>query len=129
MTREVDLNDLPSGYGTGIEGSWDEVMSAIKACHEAGRSPFSFSSATSWPIHPANDEFICNWFDQSIRWVVLVSPQVCCFVAALSHHTNGIIILYYHSDIRIGTRLDKPSSLETKVQSVEQHLSESGLNK
>ncbi|KAA1099063.1 hypothetical protein PGTUg99_010954 [Puccinia graminis f. sp. tritici] len=25
------------GYGTGLEGPWDEVMNAIKACHEAGQ--------------------------------------------------------------------------------------------
>ncbi|KAG0140598.1 hypothetical protein CROQUDRAFT_346097 [Cronartium quercuum f. sp. fusiforme G11] len=59
------------GYGTGIEGNWDEVMNAIKSCHEA------------------------------------VHQMGCPRVA---------------TDIRIGTRLDKPSSLETKVQSVEHHL-------
>ncbi|EGG12619.1 uncharacterized protein MELLADRAFT_101042 [Melampsora larici-populina 98AG31] len=59
------------GYGTGLEGSWDEVMAAIKACHEA------------------------------------VHQMGCPRVA---------------TDIRIGTRLDKPSTLEAKVQSVEEHL-------
>jgi hypothetical protein len=30
-------NSFKSGYGTGLEGPWDEVMNAIKACHEAGQ--------------------------------------------------------------------------------------------
>ncbi|KAI7943855.1 hypothetical protein MJO28_011383 [Puccinia striiformis f. sp. tritici] len=61
----------PSGYGTGLEGPWDEVMNAIKACHEA------------------------------------VHKMGCPRVA---------------TDIRIGTRIDKPSSLSQKVQSVEERL-------
>ncbi|CAH7666890.1 hypothetical protein PPACK8108_LOCUS1252 [Phakopsora pachyrhizi] len=60
------------GYGTGIEGDWDEVMSAIKACHQA------------------------------------VHDMGCPRVA---------------TDIRIGTRMDKKSSLDLKVKSVENHLS------
>ncbi|KAH9447855.1 hypothetical protein MJO29_011163 [Puccinia striiformis f. sp. tritici] len=59
------------GYGTGLEGPWDEVMNAIKACHEA------------------------------------VHKMGCPRVA---------------TDIRIGTRIDKPSSLSQKVQSVEERL-------
>jgi uncharacterized protein (TIGR00106 family) len=30
-----DLSIELHAYGTNIEGEWDEVMSAIKACHEA----------------------------------------------------------------------------------------------
>ncbi|MBW0486340.1 hypothetical protein O181_026055 [Austropuccinia psidii MF-1] len=59
------------GYGTGIEGPWDAVMEAIKACHEA--------------VH------------------AMGCPRVA-------------------TDLRIGTRMDKPSSLAMKVQSVENHL-------
>ncbi|KAA1112712.1 hypothetical protein PGT21_007174 [Puccinia graminis f. sp. tritici] len=59
------------GYGTGLEGPWDEVMNAIKACHEA------------------------------------VHKMGCPRVA---------------TDIRIGTRIDKPSSLSQKVESVEKRL-------
>jgi len=28
------LNTLLHGYGTNVEGEWDEVFSAIKECHE-----------------------------------------------------------------------------------------------
>jgi len=59
------------GYGTGLEGPWDDVMNAIKACHKA--------------VH----EMGC--------------PRVA-------------------TDIRIGTRMDKPSSLSQKVESVEKRL-------
>ncbi|POW10132.1 hypothetical protein PSTT_06369, partial [Puccinia striiformis] len=65
------IAECQSGYGTGLEGPWDEVMNAIKACHEA------------------------------------VHKMGCPRVA---------------TDIRIGTRIDKPSSLSQKVQSVEERL-------
>ncbi|MCK5147353.1 MTH1187 family thiamine-binding protein, partial [bacterium] len=31
---EVGLKPHLHGYGTNIEGSWDEVMRAIRLCHE-----------------------------------------------------------------------------------------------
>ena len=32
--KEFDLNYKMHGYGTNLEGEWDQVMAAIKACHE-----------------------------------------------------------------------------------------------
>lgn len=32
--KKRNLSVLLHGYGTNIEGPWDEVMSAIKECHE-----------------------------------------------------------------------------------------------
>lgn len=62
------------GYGTGIEGEWQEVMKAIELCHEAVHS--------------------------------MGCPRVA-------------------TDIRIGTRVDKKSNLEAKIQSVKDDLSAS----
>ncbi len=32
--KEAGLNPRLHGYGTNIEGEWDEVFNAIKKCHE-----------------------------------------------------------------------------------------------
>jgi uncharacterized protein (TIGR00106 family) len=32
--RAASLNPHIHGYGTNVEGDWDEVMAAIKRCHE-----------------------------------------------------------------------------------------------
>lgn len=32
--REAGLNPHIHAYGTNVEGDWDEVMAAIKCCHE-----------------------------------------------------------------------------------------------
>lgn len=32
--REAGLQPKLHGYGTNVEGDWDEVMAAIKRCHE-----------------------------------------------------------------------------------------------
>lgn len=32
--NEANLNPQLHGYGTNLEGEWDEVMAAIKLCHE-----------------------------------------------------------------------------------------------
>ena len=32
--KEAGLNPKLHGYGTNIEGEWDEVFSAIKKCHD-----------------------------------------------------------------------------------------------
>ncbi|CCQ55380.1 MTH1187 family thiamine-binding protein [Crocosphaera watsonii] len=31
---EANLNPQLHGYGTNVEGEWDEVMAALKLCHE-----------------------------------------------------------------------------------------------
>jgi len=33
--RQMNLDVQMHAYGTNVEGEWDEVMSAIKRCHEA----------------------------------------------------------------------------------------------
>ncbi len=35
VLREAGLNATLHAFGTNVEGEWDEVMAAIKACHEA----------------------------------------------------------------------------------------------
>ncbi len=35
VLSEAGLNTRLHAYGTNIEGDWDEVMSAIKRCHES----------------------------------------------------------------------------------------------
>lgn len=35
ILRESGLNTMLHAYGTNVEGEWDEVMSAVKRCHEA----------------------------------------------------------------------------------------------
>jgi uncharacterized protein (TIGR00106 family) len=34
VLREADLNPRLHAYGTNVEGQWDEVMAALKRCHE-----------------------------------------------------------------------------------------------
>jgi len=34
VLREAGLKTELHAYGTNIEGEWDEVMAAVKACHE-----------------------------------------------------------------------------------------------
>ena len=34
VLREAGLNPRLHAYGTNIEGEWDEVMAAVKRCHE-----------------------------------------------------------------------------------------------
>jgi uncharacterized protein (TIGR00106 family) len=34
VLREADLNPRLHAYGTNVEGEWDEVMAALKRCHE-----------------------------------------------------------------------------------------------
>lgn len=34
VLREAGLNHRMHAYGTNIEGEWDEVMAAVKRCHE-----------------------------------------------------------------------------------------------
>ncbi|MCB1123512.1 MAG: MTH1187 family thiamine-binding protein [Verrucomicrobiae bacterium] len=34
LLREANLNARTHGYGTNLEGDWDDVFSAIKRCHE-----------------------------------------------------------------------------------------------
>ena len=35
VLREAGLHTRLHAYGTNIEGEWDEVMAAVKRCHEA----------------------------------------------------------------------------------------------
>lgn len=35
ILRETGLKTKLHGYGTNIEGEWDEVFAAVKQCHEA----------------------------------------------------------------------------------------------
>ena len=63
-------------YGTNIEGEWDEVVAAIKECHEA-------------------------------------------------LHAMGVPRI--SSSIRLGTRTDREQTMEDKIRSVEQSLSDNGL--
>ncbi len=34
VIREAGLNSSMHAYGTNIEGDWDDVMAAVKRCHE-----------------------------------------------------------------------------------------------
>lgn len=69
--KDADLNPKLHGYGTNIEGEWEDVFSAIKKCHET--------------LHK------------------LGVPRI-------------------SSDIRFGTRTDKPQTMEDKIKSVEEKL-------
>jgi uncharacterized protein (TIGR00106 family) len=35
ILKEAGLKTMLHAYGTNIEGEWDEVMAAVKKCHEA----------------------------------------------------------------------------------------------
>lgn len=58
-------------YGTNVEGDWDDVMAAIKRCHE---------------------------------------------------ELHGMGVVRISTNIRIGTRTDKPQTMEDKIRSVEEKL-------
>jgi len=71
ILRESGLKTKLHAYGTNVEGEWDEVMAAVKRCHEA-------------------------------------------------LHAMGVPRI--STNIRIGTRTDKPQTMEDKVNKVEQLL-------
>jgi len=71
ILRESGLKAKLHAYGTNVEGEWDEVMAAVKRCHEA-------------------------------------------------LHAMGVPRI--STNIRIGTRTDKPQTMEDKVNKVEQLL-------
>jgi len=73
ILRESGLKTKLHAYGTNVEGEWDEVLAAVKRCHEA-------------------------------------------------LHAMGVPRISTH--IRIGTRTDKPQTMEDKVSKVEQLLRE-----
>lgn len=73
ILRESGLKTKLHAYGTNVEGEWDEVMAAVKRCHEA-------------------------------------------------LHAMGVPRI--STNIRIGTRTDKPQTMEDKVGKVEQLLKE-----
>jgi uncharacterized protein (TIGR00106 family) len=70
ILRESGLKTKLHAYGTNVEGDWDDVMAAVKRCHEA-------------------------------------------------LHAMGVPRI--STNIRIGTRTDKPQTMEDKIQKVE-HL-------
>jgi len=71
ILNQTDLKTALHANGTNIEGEWDEVFSAVKACHEK--------------VHKMG------------------APRI-------------------HTNIKLGTRIDKAQSLEDKVNSVESKL-------
>jgi uncharacterized protein (TIGR00106 family) len=72
ILRESGLKTKLHAYGTNVEGEWDEVMAAVKRCHE--------------------------------RLHEMGVPRI-------------------STNIRIGTRIDKPQTMEDKIRKVEQALS------
>ncbi len=75
ILRESGLKTRLHAYGTNIEGEWDEVMAAVRRCHEA-------------------------------------------------LHAMGVPRI--STNIRIGTRTDKPQTMEDKIRKVEEALSQGG---
>jgi uncharacterized protein (TIGR00106 family) len=73
VLRETGLKIQLHAYGTNLEGDWDEVMAAIKRCHEV--------------VHEMG------------------APRV-------------------STNIRIGTRTDREQSMDDKIKSVQEKLSE-----
>lgn len=71
ILKEAGLKTHLHAYGTNIEGEWDEVLVAIKRCHET--------------IHEMG------------------APRI-------------------STTIKLGTRTDKPQTMEDKVRSVENKL-------
>jgi len=71
ILRESGLKTKLHAYGTNVEGEWDDVMAAVKRCHEA-------------------------------------------------LHAMGVPRI--STNIRIGTRTDKPQTMEDKIQKVVQLL-------
>lgn len=72
ILRESGLKTKLHAYGTNVEGEWDEIMAAVKRCHEA-------------------------------------------------LHAMGVPRI--STNIRIGTRTDKPQTMEDKIRKVEEALS------
>lgn len=71
ILRESGLKTKLHAYGTNVEGEWDDVMAAVKRCHE-------------------------------------------------TLHAMGVARI--STNIRIGTRTDKPQTMEDKIRKVEQLL-------
>lgn len=71
ILRESGLKTKLHAYGTNVEGEWDDVMAAVKRCHE-------------------------------------------------TLHAMGVPRI--STNIRIGTRTDKPQTMEDKIEKVEQLL-------
>ena len=71
ILRESGLKTKLHAYGTNVEGEWDEVMAAVRRCHE-------------------------------------------------TLHAMGVPRI--STNIRIGTRTDKPQTMEDKVRKVEDAL-------
>ncbi len=70
--RETGLNPQLHAYGTNVEGEWEEIMAAIKRCHER--------------VHEMG------------------APRI-------------------STTIRLGTRIDKDSTIREKIESVRSKLS------
>jgi uncharacterized protein (TIGR00106 family) len=70
--REAGLNPQLHAYGTNVEGEWEEIMAAIKHCHEQ--------------VHEMG------------------APRI-------------------STTIRLGTRIDKDSTISEKIESVRSKLS------
>ncbi len=75
ILRESGLKTRLHAYGTNVEGEWDDVMAAVRRCHEA-------------------------------------------------LHAMGVPRI--STNIRIGTRTDKPQTMEDKIRKVEEALSQGG---
>ena len=73
VLRDAGLEIRLHAYGTNIEGEWDEVMAAVKACHEA--------------VH------------------AMGAPRI-------------------HTNIKLGTRVDRSQTMDDKVESVKHKLGE-----
>lgn len=71
ILRESGLKTKLHAYGTNVEGEWDDVMAAVKRCHE-------------------------------------------------TLHAMGVPRI--STNIRIGTRTDKPQTMEDKIEKVERLL-------
>jgi len=71
VLRDAGLKHSLHAYGTDVEGEWDEVMAAVKRCHEV--------------VHEMG------------------APRI-------------------HTNLKIGTRVDREQSMEDKVRSVEDKL-------
>ena len=71
VLRETGLKTQLHPYGTIIEGEWDDVLAAVKRCHEA--------------VHAKG------------------APRIT-------------------TTIKLGTRVDRPQTMEEKVSSVEQKI-------
>ena len=77
ILRESGLKTKLHAYGTNVEGEWDEVMAAVRRCHE-------------------------------------------------TLHAMGVPRI--STNIRIGTRTDKPQTMEDKVRKVEDRLRSNRLD-